>query len=150
MTRKKPFEQKMLEFIQITGFCWLWTGRLNDRGYGQVRVGKRNLRAHRAVYAYLVEEPPEDKVANHLCKVRNCVNPDHVEFVTQRENVMYSFSPASANARKTHCKRGHELLGYNLYVKPSGQRICRTCKNAEQTKARQSGQRAYTTRREAA
>ena len=135
MPRKTPLA-RIFEFTQVTGFCWLWTGYLNDRGYGEMRVGNKKLRAHRAVYAYLVGEPPEDKVANHLCKVRNCVNPDHLEFVTQRENVMYSVSPASLNARKTHCKNGHEFAGYNLYVKPNGQRICRTCKNAEQQRRR--------------
>lgn len=149
-TLKKPFEQKLIEYVQVTGFCWLWTGQLTDKGYGQVRFNGKMMRAHRATYLFLVGEPPEELVTNHLCKVRNCVNPDHMEFVTQRENVMYSYSPASENARKTHCKRGHELLGSNLYVKPSGQRICRTCKNDEQNSARREGRRPYTTRREAA
>lgn len=135
-------ERNLLSKIEPTGFCWLWTGYLNDRGYGTFRVGKQMLRAHRAVYSWLVELPPEDAVANHLCLVRNCVNPDHLEFVTQQKNVHYSYSPAGRNVRKTHCKREHPLAGDNLYTKPSGQRICRTCKNKEQNEARREGRRA--------
>lgn len=134
----------MAEKIIVTGFCWLWTGCLNERGYGDFRLVDRMERAHRAVYRYLTGiNPPEELVANHLCKVRNCVNPDHIEFVTQRENVLYSYSPVGINARKTHCKRGHPLSGDNLYVKPTGSRVCKTCKRDEQNKARRSGHRAY-------
>lgn len=141
---RERIEAKLAEKIIVTGFCWLWTGSLNDRGYGDFRVGAKMERAHRAVYHYLVGvEPPEHLVANHLCKIRNCVNPDHIEFVTQKENVHYSYSPAGINARKTHCKRGHELAGDNLYVKPTGSRVCRACKNLEQTIARRSGHRPY-------
>lgn len=136
-------EKRLLPKIQVTGFCWLWTGPLTDKGYGQFRIQKRMVRAHRAVYEFLVGEPPDGLVGNHLCYVRHCVNPDHQEFVTQLENVHYSYSPAGINARKTHCKWGHELLGSNLYTKPTGQRICRTCKNEEQNAARREGRRAY-------
>jgi hypothetical protein len=141
---RKSVEKRLADNIIVTGFCWLWTGCLNERGYGDFRLVDRMERAHRAVYRYLMDtNPPEELVANHLCKVRNCVNPDHIEFVTQRENVLYSYSPAGINARKTHCKRGHELAGDNLYIKPTGSRICKTCKNEEQNKARREGRRAY-------
>lgn len=122
--------------IEVTGFCWLWKGYLNSRGYGQFRVGNRMLRAHRVVYEHLVGIQPPELVANHLCYVRNCVNPDHLEFITQRENVLYSHSPVRKNFDKTHCKRGHPLSGDNLYIRPCGSRVCRECKNTKQQEAR--------------
>jgi hypothetical protein len=76
----------------------------------------------------LVNGPiPDGLHLDHLCKVRNCVRPSHLEAVTPRENVMRSDGVASLNARKTHCKRGHPFSGRNLYVRPNGERACRKC-----------------------
>lgn len=137
-------QSNMFSKIEVTGFCWLWTAYLNKKGYGQFRVGSKMLPAHRAVYEHLVGIQPEQLVANHLCYVRNCVNPDHLEFVTQRENVLYSHSPVRKNHDKTHCKRGHLLLGENLYLKPCGRRVCRTCKNNNQRASREAKKKEST------
>lgn len=73
--------------------CWIWTGMMDRHGYGVVRVRKsadnnRLYRAHRAVYEFMVGPPPTDLVSDHLCRVRACVNPDHIRFCTIGENVM--------------------------------------------------------------
>jgi hypothetical protein len=72
------------ELIQITGFCWLWIGTVKDSGYGQY---KRSSIAHRVVYEALVGPIPEGLELDHLCKIKNCVNPDHLEPVTGQVNV---------------------------------------------------------------
>lgn len=74
---------------------------------------------------------PEGLVIDHLCRNRGCVNPDHLEAVTQRENILRGEGLAAANARKTHCPKGHPYSGENLYVVPSsGRRQCRICADA--------------------
>lgn len=68
--------------------CWIWTGELNRNGYGRVwRLGRRVM-AHRAMYELLVGPIPEGLVLDHLCRVRCCVNPKHLEPVTVRENTI--------------------------------------------------------------
>lgn len=107
--------------------CWLWTGYLNRDGYGHLRVGKRFIGVHRVAYEEFAGPIPGGYQIDHLCRVRNCINPAHLEAVTLRENVLRSESPAAKQARKTHCFRGHELAGENLHA--SGRhRYCRECK----------------------
>lgn len=68
--------------------CWLWVGCLSPKGYGVVNLNNRAYRSHRVAWEYwMKDEIPKDKVINHLCSVRNCVNPHHLEVVSQRENV---------------------------------------------------------------
>lgn len=111
------------EYAPHLGPCWLWTGRLHE-GYG-IRSGKR---AHVIAYQLLVGPVPEDQVLDHLCRVRHCVNPGHLEPVTRRENALRGTGISAINARKTHCLRGHPLSGDNLYVNPKkGTRSCRIC-----------------------
>ncbi|MGZ4586215.1 MAG: HNH endonuclease signature motif containing protein [Mycobacteriaceae bacterium] len=72
--------------VEPTGFCWLWTGKLNAKGYGSSGAAGESS-AHRAAYTLLVGPIPEGLTLDHLCRVRRCVNPDHLEPVTQRENL---------------------------------------------------------------
>ena len=72
---------------------------------------------------------PKGLTVDHTCRNRRCVNPNHMEIVTQKENNARGNSPSAINARKTHCKRGHPFSGDNLYVDPGRQsRHCRACK----------------------
>ena len=119
--------------------CWLWLGKINNQGYGW--AGKRGS-AHRALYIALRGPIPNGLILDHKCRVRCCVNPDHLEAVTDRENVARGFSPSAVNARKTHCIRGHELAGDNLYRMPDGDRACRACRNEASRRYRRSGRRA--------
>lgn len=104
--------------------CWLWNGRLNASGYGVFH----QTPAHRLVYELLVGPIPDGLVLDHLCRVRHCVNPDHLEPITQEENMR--------RARLTSCRRGHPLSDDNVYVTPStGSRTCLTCKRAWRPKS---------------
>lgn len=110
--------------------CWEWTASLRN-GYGQfgVRAG-HVVPAHRFAYEHLVGPIPDGMVIDHLCRNTRCVNPAHLEPVTNVENVMRGESPMARNARTTHCTHGHELVGANLYVDPKGRRQCRACRRA--------------------
>jgi len=109
--------------------CWNWNGWLTLDGYGQCRAprGSKQM-AHRVAYEMFVGPIPVGLVIDHLCRNRSCVNPAHLEAVTQRENLARGIN---ANAVKTHCKRGHEYSKGNTYTYPDGRRDCRTCRQAQ-------------------
>ncbi len=83
--------------------------------------------AHRIFYTLFKGDVPEDMALDHLCKVRRCVNPDHLEIVTLVENVMRGDSEHAKNARKTHCKRGHEFTIRNTQYMRGNKRRCGKC-----------------------
>ena len=110
----------------ITESCWLWMGSMYNNGYG--KIGRKGYMAHRIAYELTKDVVPEDMCLDHLCSQRNCVNPDHLEIVTLVENVMRGNSQHAINARKTHCKWGHEFTEENIYRHPQrGSRLCRKC-----------------------
>lgn len=107
--------------------CWIWTGCRLQSGYGQFRLGKMRP-AHRVAYEHWVGQVPDELEMDHLCRVRACVNPSHVEPVTPRENLMRSpIAPAAVNSRKKVCKRGHEMGKQIPYFAKHGWRRCDTC-----------------------
>lgn len=112
-----------------SGECWRWTGFIDDSGYGTMRVEGKKQKVHRYAYGLLVGPIPTGLTLDHLCRVRACVNPNHLEPVTHRENVLRGSGPSAKNARKTHCPRGHELTPANLYNEPGklGRGRCRIC-----------------------
>jgi hypothetical protein len=115
--------------------CRVWVGYSYD-GYARLSVDGSMTLAHRAVYEATRGPIPPGMVVNHLCEVKSCLNPDHLEVVSHTENVRYSYEPWwNNNTTKTHCKRGHELAGDNLYVH-RGRRNCKTCKNASKRQRR--------------
>lgn len=120
----KPIENARfwLNVDKTLSGCWLWTGKTSN-GYGVVGVGGRagrTMKAHRAAYESLVGAIPVGMDLDHLCRVRNCVNPAHLEPVTRRENLKRSpLTPAG----KTHCPRGHDLGS----AAPGRRRLCREC-----------------------
>lgn len=108
--------------------CWNWTGQKSPKGYAVTHFkGISTTRAHRVFYMLLVGEVPKGFELDHLCRNRSCVNPDHLEVVTTKVNVLRGIGPTAINARKTHCIRGHPLSGDNLYTRRSGKRQCRIC-----------------------
>ena len=113
------------------GGCWLWTASTNWRGYGEFRLEGKNRAAHRLAYESEVGPIPDGYEIDHLCRVRNCVNPAHLEAVTHRENLLRGETLPARAAAKTHCPQGHPYSGDNLYVYPSGKRRCVTCRNEQ-------------------
>lgn len=106
--------------------CWLWTGTINRDGYGTFSHRSRHVLAHRLAYQRYKGAFPEGTITDHLCRVRNCVNPEHLEPVTNAENLKRG---RRWNSEKTHCPNGHEYSGDNLYIvgRYRKYRQCRKC-----------------------
>lgn len=109
--------------------CWLWLGAMDGHGYGHLYVGGRYLSAHRVGYELQNGQIPVGMVIDHLCRTPACVNPDHLDAVTQSENLLRSPLMGAHNAARTHCKRGHEFNAENTRFRPNGHRTCITCMN---------------------
>lgn len=127
--------QRHFSRVTINGSgCWLWPGAVtkSDRpgggGYAIARVDGKTRLLHRAMYEHHVGPIPDGATLDHLCRVRHCVNPAHLEPVTSQTNTLRGVGPTARNAVKTACTQGHPYDGDNLYVDKSGRRHCRTCR----------------------
>lgn len=108
--------------------CWIWTKSLDKCGYGQLYTRETRL-AHRIAYTAWRGDIPRGLQLDHLCRVRACVNPKHLEPVTSRVNILRGETLAAANAAKTHCAAGHPFDAANTHITRAGRRKCRTCNN---------------------
>ena len=111
------------EQVSIDEDCWTWLGRLTPGGYGKFRVSGEIFAAHRVSYVQSRGSIPDGLVLDHLCRYRACVNPDHLEAVSQLENVRRG----AGNASKVACQNGHPFEDGNLAPSTAGRRVCRTC-----------------------
>lgn len=118
--------------------CWIWNGRVNDKGYAALRVAGKFWAAHRWYYTQAKGPIPEGLEIDHLCRNPSCVNPEHLEPVTQLENLARSRNPASIALRFDTCIHGHPLTEDNVYRQPKwpNKRRCRTCIRAARSRAR--------------
>lgn len=122
-----PVRRFMAKVRVVDSGCWEWQSTLINGLYGQFWDGRRQVYAHRWSYEHHVSPIPAGLQIDHLCRNTRCVNPDHLEPVTPRENTLRGSSIVAANAVKTHCRLGHPLAGENLLVLPRG-RGCRACR----------------------
>ncbi|MGW4028263.1 HNH endonuclease signature motif containing protein [Streptomyces sp. NPDC004838] len=121
--KKEPPLTRLLDktvFNTETG-CWEWTGSRGTNGYGSFPVPGLTAQAHRAAYLLLAGPIPPGLHLDHLCRNRRCVNPDHLEPVTQAEN------NRRAGAARTRCAQGHAYTEANTYRRRTGRRNCRQC-----------------------
>lgn len=119
--------------------CWIWTGAIVANGYGSFGMNNGSQLAHRVAYELLVGPIPDGMEMDHLCRVRRCVNPEHLEPVTKYENYKRGDAPGILvgwNARKTHCKNGHEYVEGSYSVNEKGWRRCLICQRDYQNARR--------------
>lgn len=132
------------DIVLDTG-CWEWRKSINKAGYGESwdPNARKRVIAHRFSWQIFNGPIPEGLTIDHLCRNRKCVNPDHLEPVTNKENILRGTGPAAMNARMTHCPKGHPLNGANLMSRCDGRRRCRTCYNAWQRANYEKNGRQY-------
>jgi hypothetical protein len=125
---KHPVIDRLMDKIAIDGNgCWIFTGAMSAVGYGVIGAGSRSdgvLLIHRVTYQHFVGPIPEGFQVDHLCRVRACCNPAHLEAVPQAENNRRALALRPV---KTHCKRGHEFTNANTGRNKRGGRYCRAC-----------------------
>ena len=123
---KLPWTERLPRLYKVDeNGCWIWQGAVRAGGYGHIGIDGRRVAAHRASWELYRGPIPEGLQIDHLCRVRNCVNPDHLEPVTQAENVRRGMSPTAVAAREKRCFKGHSME--DPWIGGDGKRRCRIC-----------------------
>lgn len=123
-----PPSERIKHHVVVDGNgCWIWQiSTDNGSGYGQITIDHKVYKAHRVSYEAFVGPIPTGLQLDHLCRVRKCVNPEHLEPVTPLENTHRGVGHGS----ETECPQGHEYSPENTYVTTANRRHCRTCRAA--------------------
>lgn len=138
----KPQDETRRFFAKVhkqPGGCWVWTAAKGHHGYGRFWSSSRGrtVQAHRWSYEEATGATvPFGRELDHLCRNPGCVNPDHLEPVTHRENLLRGTGVVAQCARRTHCVNGHEYNEENTYVRPNGGRACKECNRRTSQKYR--------------
>jgi hypothetical protein len=131
-TLAEPTSRRFWAKVDKSGDHWIWTGARNENGYGRYN----NHLAHRLAYVLTHGEIPDGLPLDHVCRVTSCVNPAHLEPVTNGENVLRGYGPNINAARQndlTHCLREHAFTPENTRRNRNGSRSCRTCLRLRRT-----------------
>ncbi len=115
---------KNIQVDEITG-CWLWQHKLRSDGYARFKVNQKSVYVHCWAYEIFINQIPQGLELDHLCSVRHCCNPLHLEPVTHKENC--SRGRVNQFKGKTHCIKGHLFDAKNTRITKRGHRICRMC-----------------------
>lgn len=114
--------------------CWLWTGGTNSTGYGSITVRNKKYSAHKLAYETIVGKVPDGMDLDHLCRVRSCVNPAHLEPVSRSVNCLRGLTGEAAGSIKravSQCPKGHPYDAENTRISTYGNRkpfrVCRAC-----------------------
>lgn len=150
--RRRRTERETLTFADLeaqaipepNSGCLLWLGRLSDQGYSRTSAGNA---AHRLAYEKTIGPIPDGHESDHLCRVRCCIEPRHLEPVTHLENLRRGVGILERvgllTASKTHCPQGHAYAGGNLHTRKNGARECRACMR-ERTARRRAAEKEKT------
>lgn len=122
---RKAKGRKPLGFEICDNGCWEWTGAKITAGYGELNVGGQPVYAHRYIYEWIRGPIPTGLTIDHLCLNKKCVNPDHLEVVTMRANILRSNGMSARHARRTTCPKGHP---FDRFYASHG-RGCSICQN---------------------
>jgi hypothetical protein len=138
--RQRPVWGRIVAKLSTTdpAKCWLWTGRVTEKGYARIRADGRAQFVHVLSYERAHGPVPAGKELDHLCRVKRCANPAHLDPVIHLVNILRGEGVCARNARKTHCPQGHPYTEENISRTTSGGRRCRTCAQSYQAKRYQS------------
>jgi len=103
--------------------CWIWTGTDNGNDYPTSNVGSKQVYVYKEMYEYLKGPIPYGKEPDHICRIRKCINPAHIEPVTHRENMKRGKTIIARQIQSKTCPNGHPYSGVNN----RGDRICHPC-----------------------
>ena len=123
---------------RVESGCWLWMATKDRHGYGWFYFDKKMIRAYRAAWMMFRGPIPDGLEIDHLCRVPSCVNPDHLEPVTHRENMLRGDTFGARHLTKTHCPHGHPYDEQNTFRRKDQpwRRICRICMRDSQNRNR--------------
>ena len=112
-------------------YCWNWINAKDKEGYGQLTLLGKSIKAHRLSYEVFIGKIPKGLVIDHLCHNTSCINPIHLEAVTQKENIRRGNTGKINNhqTKKRFCPNGHEYNKENTYNYKGNHRLCRKCRN---------------------
>ena len=127
---KLPDKAYLLARRRIVGSCWVWTGARSSGGYGNLSFGGKYHTPHRVAYHLWVGPIPRKLVIDHLCRVRLCFRPSHLEVTTHRTNILRGTGFSARLALRDRCVNGHKFdpLVRNRWTKSPHARLCRQCR----------------------